>query len=168
MRVHIPKFPHKLEELLGRQGTDEVVDFLNEAFYENKEDVVQVVGDKFDRRITEESSKLRAEIGGLRIEMKEMKAELKAELKGDIFSLRSELKEDIGSLRSELKEDIGSLRSDMERGFTGLHREIAGIHKEISGIHKDNSSQTKWLLAVFLAAGILYPLLNQLMIRFAH
>ncbi len=168
MAVHIPKFPHKLEELLGREGTDEYIDFLNETLYANKEDVVQVVGDKFDRRLVEETSRLRYEMNSMKTELKSEindlridMTEMKAELKGDIAVLRSELKDEIGGLRSELKDEIGGLRSEMERGFTGLHREI-------SGIHKDNSNQTKWLLAVFLAAGVLYPILNQLVIRFVH
>lgn len=47
-------------------------------------DIIEIVGEKFERRLSEE-----------------------------ISSLRTELKEDNASLRAELKEDIANLRADM-------------------------------------------------------
>ncbi len=161
MAVQIPKFPHKLEDLLGRPGTDEFVDFLNQAFHSSKEDVVQTVGDRFERRLVEETSKLRIElkedIAGIRTEM----IGLRAEFKENIADLKAELKEDLSAvktvnagLQTELKGDISGLRSEMKSDNAVLHRDIA--------------VQTRWILAVFLAAAVLYPILNQLVLTFVR
>lgn len=157
MAVQIPKIPHKLEDVLGRPGTDEFIDFLNQAFHVNKEDVVQVVSDRFDRKLVEETSKIRIEIAGVRTEM----AGLRTELKTDIAGLRGELKEDIASLKGKLEGDIAGLGT----GLAGLRAEMKS---DIAILHRDNAVQTRWILAVFLAAGVLYPILSQLLAKFVH
>jgi len=69
----VQKVPRKLEEVLGPEGTDQFVDFLNVSFNSQKEDVIQLVADKFERKLVEETSKLR-------LEMVNVKAELKSDI----------------------------------------------------------------------------------------
>ena len=152
MTVLIPKIPHRLEELLGPQGRDEFVDFLNNALNANREDVVQVVGDRFERRLVEEISGVKGEIGLLRAEMKEGLGSQRAEMNELRGSLRAEMSELRGGLRADMNELRGSLRTEMKSDFAMLHRDMA--------------VQTRWILVVLLAAGVLYPILNQVLARF--
>jgi hypothetical protein len=83
--------PKPLRERLGEEGAEALVQLINQATEAGKGDVVAVVEEKFERRLTEEASKLRAEIGHLRGEMIERIESVRSELSGRIESVRSEL-----------------------------------------------------------------------------
>lgn len=58
--------PKPLREKLGEEGTDALVALINEAGESNKKSVIEVVEERFERRLAEEMGKLRAEIADLR------------------------------------------------------------------------------------------------------
>jgi hypothetical protein len=72
--------PKPLRERLGEEGAEALVQLINQATEAGKGDVVAVVEEKFERRLTEEASKLRAEIGHLRGEMIERIESVRSEL----------------------------------------------------------------------------------------
>ena len=47
-----------LREKLGEEGTDALVALLNQAGEENKNSVIEIVEERFERRLTEEMAKL--------------------------------------------------------------------------------------------------------------
>ncbi|MGJ4786826.1 hypothetical protein EHQ52_10725 [Leptospira koniambonensis] len=67
------RMPRKLEEVLGDNGTDEFVDFINDSFAANKENVMELVFERFEKRLSEELNAFRAEykadIAELRLEI---------------------------------------------------------------------------------------------------
>ncbi|WP_246050706.1 LA_3696 family protein [Leptospira langatensis] len=89
------KIPRKLEELLGPDGSENFTDFLNKAFAHSKENVVEHVFERFERRLSEEIHMFRVE------------------MKTDMANLRLEFKTDMAEMKSELKDEIGLLRADM-------------------------------------------------------
>ncbi|TGK07715.1 hypothetical protein EHO59_06330 [Leptospira semungkisensis] len=91
------KIPRKLEELLGHDGSENFTDFLNKAFAYSKENVVEQVFERFERRLSEE-------INTFRVEMKT-----------DMANLRSEFKTEMAEMKGELKGEISLLRADMYR-----------------------------------------------------
>jgi hypothetical protein len=58
--------PRPLREKLGEEGTDALVALINEAGENNKKSVIEVVEERFERRLSEEIGKLRAEMADLR------------------------------------------------------------------------------------------------------
>ena len=94
--------PKPLRDKLGDEGSDALIDILNKTQENQKENIIEIVGEKFERRLSEEISGVNQHIDQLR-----------AELKGDIAGLRAELKEDNANLRAELKEDNANLRADI-------------------------------------------------------
>jgi hypothetical protein len=58
--------PRPLREKLGEEGTDALVTLINEAGESNKKSVVEVVEERFERRLTEEIGKLRTDMADLR------------------------------------------------------------------------------------------------------
>ncbi len=58
--------PRPLREKLGEEGTDALVVLINEAGESNKKSVIEVVEERFERRLAEEMGKLRAEMADLR------------------------------------------------------------------------------------------------------
>jgi hypothetical protein len=68
---------------------------------------------------------VRAEIGGLR-----------GELRGEIGGLRSELHSEIGGLRSELHSEIGGLRTEMNARFDIMDAKLKGLDTEVHALVK--------------------------------
>ena len=58
--------PRPLREKLGEDGTDALIVLLNEAGDSNKRSVIEVVEERFERRLSEEVGKLRTDMADLR------------------------------------------------------------------------------------------------------
>ncbi len=68
--------PKPLREKLGEEGTDALVALINEAGESNKKSVIELVEERFERRLAEEIGKVREEISRLRVEMADLRANL--------------------------------------------------------------------------------------------
>ena len=108
----VQKVPRKLEEVLGPDGTDQFVDFLNVSFNSQKEDVIQLVADKFERKLVEEISTVKIDFANLRVELANVKVDI-ANVKTDIANAKTELKSDIvkvyEAITSQTKWIFGAL-----------------------------------------------------------
>jgi len=69
---------------------------------------------------------VRADLAGVKAELKNDITELRMQLKGDIAGLRTELKGDIAGLRTELKGDIGEVRTKIAETKTDILKWIIG------------------------------------------
>jgi len=94
--------PKSLREKLGDDGSDALIEMFNQAQGVQKAEIIEVVEEKFERRLTEEISGVNHRIEQLRAELKEDNASLRAELKEDNASLRAELGEKISSSHANL------------------------------------------------------------------
>ena len=83
--------PRPLREKLGEEATDALVTLINEADERNKDSVIEVVEERFERRLSEEMSKLRTEISELRVELFGEMGKLRAEHSGEMGKLRAEM-----------------------------------------------------------------------------
>lgn len=90
--------PKALREKLGEDGSDALVEMINHSQDKQKADVIELVGEKFERRLSEEISGVNNRISG--VEQR-------------IEQLRSEFKEDHANLRAELKTDIANSRTEI-------------------------------------------------------
>ncbi|MBM9501462.1 hypothetical protein JWG44_14500 [Leptospira sp. 201903071] len=90
MSALVQKVPTRLGEVLGREGTVEFVDFLNHSFGENQTNTIEIVTDRFERRLTEETNQIRLEMSGLRSEFSGLRA--------DFADHRSEMKSEIAEI----------------------------------------------------------------------
>lgn len=72
--------PRPLREKLGEEGTDALITLLNEAGENNKRSVIEVVEERFERRLSEEMGKVREEMGRLRMELSGEMSRLRAEM----------------------------------------------------------------------------------------
>ncbi|MCE9500032.1 MAG: hypothetical protein K8R21_05990 [Leptospira sp.] len=80
----VQKVPRKLEEVLGPDGTDQFVDFLNVSFNTQKEDVVELVADKFERKLVEEISKAKIDIANVKGSLETQIANLDSKISKEI------------------------------------------------------------------------------------
>ena len=109
--------PRPLREKLGEEGTDALVALINEAGENNKKSVIEVVEERFERRLSEEMGKLRVELSGemsqLRVELSGEMSQLRVELSGETSKLRAELSGETSKLRAELSGETSKLRAEM-------------------------------------------------------
>lgn len=71
--MSIISIPKPLREKLGEDGTEGLIEVLNRHEEQTKDSVTETAADRFERRLTEESSRLdkriTEEVSGLRVEI---------------------------------------------------------------------------------------------------
>jgi hypothetical protein len=80
-------------------------------------DVIMIVTDRFERRLTEESSHLRIdmtnELGKVRADMASESGKLRAEMAHEFGKVRTEMATGFGAVRAEMADGFGKLRAEM-------------------------------------------------------
>lgn len=99
------RIPRKLEEVLGDEGANEFVDFINDSFAANQENVMELVFDRFEKRLSEE-----------------------------LNAFRAEYKTDLADLRAEFKSEIAELRIEMHKLMAAQTRWVLGAMIALTGI----------------------------------
>jgi len=112
--------PKVLREKLGEDGVDALVELLNRSQDEQKVAILEFVEEKFERRLTEELSKLRQE-------MVTMNASLREEMVTMNASLREEMVTINASLREEMAKNYSSIIKWMFIFWIGQVGVILGI-----------------------------------------
>jgi len=148
------QMPSEVVRVFG-DAAPKFVDFLADVLSDQKEEVQQMSALSFEKILTREIASVRLEISELRSDM----LAANAELRSDMLTANAEL-------RSETQTSIAQLRSEMHEQNSRLHEKLSDVHEKISDVHKQISNQTKWLLAMMLAAVTIYPIVNQLVNRF--
>ena len=155
-----------LREKLGEDGVNALIEVLEEERGRTREDLFQVLEERFARRLAEEMGKLRSE-------MYKLFARHSAEVDGKIEGLRSEMTEKIENLRSEMIEKIESLRSEMHDEIGKLraevHQEIAKVWNEIGKLraemHSMKADIIKWMFVFWVSqtlmiVGVIFALMR--------
>ena len=95
-----------LKQVLGDDGTDSLIKLLNQAQKEQKEDILEFVEEKFERRLAEEISGVRGEISGVREELRKEISEVRVDMHKNHATL---LKWMIGFWATQIAAIIGLL-----------------------------------------------------------
>ncbi len=118
--MQIDDVPSVLRERLGDPATAGLLAVLDHSRTVWTSHVIDIVGNRFERRLVEETSKLRVEMtqgfAGIRQDLADVRA-----------SLRQELADGIGAVRQE----TAALRQEMMTGFAAIRQEMADQRFEI-------------------------------------
>ncbi len=109
-----------LREKLGEEGVQELIDLINSSQQQQKEDILTFVEEKFERRLSEEISKLR-------VDMVEMNQQLRGEMVEMNQQLRGEMVEQMARLRTEISQTRAELIKWMFIFWVGQVGMILGI-----------------------------------------
>lgn len=128
-----------LRQRLGPDATAGLVKLLDEAGEEWTEGVIHVVADRFERRLTEETSRVRIELAN------------------GLSAVRQEMAEGLASVRQEMAQGLAAVRQEIAQGNADLRTAIADQKFEI----------LKWTFIVwtgqfFVTASFLVMLLRAL------
>ena len=144
-----------LREKLGEDGVNALIEVLEEERGRTREDLFQVLEERFARRLAEEMGKLRSE-------MYKLFARHSAEVDGKIEGLRSEMIEKIESLRSEMHDEIGKLRAEVHQEIAKVWNEIGKLRAEM---HSMKADIIKWMFVFWVSQtlmiiGVIFALMR--------
>ncbi len=74
-----------LREKLGNGGVDSLIDLINQSRSDQKAEILEIVEEKFERRLSEEMGKVRQEMAEMKIELNGNIAGAKAEKRLSVF-----------------------------------------------------------------------------------
>jgi hypothetical protein len=106
--------PRELREKLGENGADALAAFMNAAMQAGKDDMIQIVEERFTRRLAEETGKLRADVheglASQRVELLTRMTNLEAKVREELTNLRAEFREEFVNFRGELTNVRGEFK----------------------------------------------------------
>ena len=134
-----------LRAALGDEAADSLTELFRQVETEQRADLIDLVEERFARRIAEMRDDLRSEMhtGFL-------------DLHRQIGDMRAEFGTEIASVRDQLAKEITSVRAD-------LGKEIGDVRKEIGDVRKEITVQTRWILVVLVGASVLIPIVQRVM-----
>ena len=135
--------PDALRARLGGEGTAGLLELLDSAQREWTSEVTALCLDRFERRLVEETARLRVDMAGghatlrtdiadFRSEMTQMDGKLRTEIAGFHREVSGELAETEGRLRTEIAGLRGEMSGKLAQTDGGLRTEIAGLRVEMA------------------------------------
>ena len=94
--------PDPLQDRLGHEATAGLIELLADAREQWTAEMIERVGDRFERRLTDEITKVRVE-----------------------------MVQGFAALRQEITEGLGQLRHEMTAGFASIRQEITALRFEL-------------------------------------
>jgi hypothetical protein len=101
--------PLALRERLGPDATAGFVEAIEAARREWRDDVIDVCSASFERRLGEETLRLRVEMAGLRADLRQEMAQLSANLRQEMSGLGADLRQEMTELRANLRQEMAQL-----------------------------------------------------------
>ena len=172
--------PRPLRDQLGDAAADSLVDMLRHFEDDQeqrraiqKEHLFEVLDERFLRHLAETEERLHEEIGALRAEVGKEIGDVREEigaLRAEVGKEIGDVRKEIGALRAEVGKEIGDVRKEIgdvrkEIGAlrTDLGNQIADVRKDLGDVRKEITVQTRWILAVIVAATVLFPVMQRVM-----
>ena len=138
--MSIISIPKPLQEKLGEEGTDALVQVLNEYEKESKSSVFDIAEQRFEKSLVRE-------IAGVRVELAGGEKLFEKRLTEEIAGVRVELAGAERRFEKRLIEEIASVRVELADSEKRLRVEIADLR---GGIDKSKSDTIKWMFLFWI------------------
>jgi len=126
--------PKILRENLTEEGAEALVELINKADVKTKENILEYLEEKYERRLVEVTSELR-------VSFEKRIAEVKTDLEKKIYEAKNELEEKIYEIKSDLEKQIAGVRMDLEKVKSEFEVKISevktDIEKRMANYHAD-------------------------------
>ncbi|MDQ7039968.1 MAG: hypothetical protein Q9M35_03415 [Rhodothermus sp.] len=96
--------PKVLREKLGEEGVEALVALLNEAAHHERNNLMGILEERFERRVTEEGNRMDRRV-----------TEVEARLEQRITEVEAKLKQQIAEVEARLGERMAGMRADLIR-----------------------------------------------------
>lgn len=118
--------PVALSERLGEPATAALIQMFEDERRARTEVIVQQCTDRFERRLVEETSKVRTEFGQLRTEFGQLRTEF-SQLRTEFSELRTDVRVEISGLRTEMATQRFELLKWMFLFWVGQFVSVVGF-----------------------------------------
>jgi hypothetical protein len=136
----IISIPKPLREKLGDEGTEALVQVLNENEKELRSSVIDFAEQRFEQSLSRE-------IAGVRVDLAEAEKRFEKRLIEEIAGVRVDLADAEKRFEKHLTEEIAGVRIDLANTEKGLRTEIADLR---GGIEKSKSDTIKWMFLFWI------------------
>jgi DNA anti-recombination protein RmuC len=126
--------PPALRDRLGPEATAGLLELLAQLHPAWKTDVIEAVTDRFERRLVEETSKLRIEMSQGFAVLRHETSELRQELAG----MRHDMAQGLAGVRHDMAQALAGVRQDMTQGLAGVRQNMA---QELAGVRQDMAQE---------------------------
>jgi ABC-type molybdenum transport system ATPase subunit/photorepair protein PhrA len=135
--MRILKVPKPLRDILGDDGSEGLVEMLEQQQNQTKDATIETAGDRFERRLTEVGSELNSRITAV-----------EARLDSRITVETAKLRVEIAGVEARLQVDIAETRTDLS-----------------TRIEKSKTETIRWMFLFYIGqvaalGGLLYALLR--------
>lgn len=155
--------PAALRDRLGPEATAGLLELLAHPQPTWKTDVIEAVTDRFERRLVEETSKLR-------IEMAQGFAALRHEVSGlrqELSGTRQAMTQDLSGMRQDMTQGLSAMRQEMTQELAGMRQamtqEVAGMRQAMT---LDRFELLKWAFLFWVGQFFATASLAVLLVRF--
>ena len=107
--------PRVLREKLGEEGAEALVALLNEAIHHERNNLLSILEERFERRVTDEGKRLDNLITEVEARLNERITEVEARLNERITSVEAKLEKQIAEVEARLGERLAGVRADLIR-----------------------------------------------------
>ncbi|MCG6192469.1 hypothetical protein LFX25_04360 [Leptospira sp. FAT2] len=139
--------PAKLEEILGADGTDQFVTFLNSTLTKFRGNMLTNASDRFEGKLKEDHLSLKNELALWKNEFKEELADFRREVNESNyqfrFNMRAELDRFKETVRTEISEFKEAVRIEFNAFKEAVRTEIGEFKDEIRSNLNDHRFETK-------------------------
>lgn len=135
------RVPQPLAERLGEEASAALLDMFDVHTRAVTEAVVSQCTERFERRLVEETSKLRVELAQLRSDLRQEIATMGSGLRAEMVTMGSGLRTEMATMRSDLRQEIAAMGSD-------LRQEIATMGSDLR--HENSTTRVELLKWAFL------------------
>ena len=107
--------PKVLREKLGEEGAEALVALLNEAAHHERNNLLGILEERFERRVTEEGNRIDRRITEEVAKLEQQITEVEAKLDRRITEVEARLGERITEVEARLGERMAGMRADLIR-----------------------------------------------------
>ncbi|MCF6148100.1 MAG: hypothetical protein E3K37_05520 [Candidatus Kuenenia sp.] len=143
--ITIPKI---LQEKLTEEGAKALVDILDKVEVQGTSHTLEIVEERFEKRLT-------IEIANVRSDIKDLEGQFNKKLENEITGIRADIKVFEGQFNKKLENEITSIKADMkvlEGHFDKkIDTNIANLRMELkSDIANTKAELIKWMFIFWI------------------
>ncbi len=105
--------PESLRAKLGEDGARDLAELFNVAGRNQRQRTVEVLGERFERRLTEAKAELELRIAEVEARLERRITEVKAELERRIAEVKADLEARMAQLEARIERRLAETRADM-------------------------------------------------------
>ena len=111
--MDIERVPAPLRERLGVEATGSLLALLELSHEEWKADVVAACGERFERRLAEEASRLRVQIAQTEAVLRRDMAEMGAGIRAEMVQMGAGIREELARMGGSMGQEIATGRVEL-------------------------------------------------------